>query len=106
MVAAISCPFGAHLVTITSAGEQAIAAQILATRDRWIGMRKDMNTPDVVASYFWLTNEPTAYSNWDLRDGGTTVEPNFSGDCVRMQFNSFWADDVCTAAYPALCERE
>jgi hypothetical protein len=109
-LAATACPFGSHLVTITSAAEQAIAAQVLANRDRWLGMRRDMNTPNVESSFHWVTIEPfdagTSYANWDLREGGTTREPNFSGDCVRMQFNSRWADDVCTAAYPALCEHE
>jgi hypothetical protein len=108
-VAATSCPFGAHLVTITSAGEQAFVQQILPNQDRWIGMRKPSTAPKMEKFFYWVTNEPftpgNSYANWDVFSDADR-EPNFTGDCVRMEFNSKWADDACTKAYSALCELE
>jgi len=108
-VAATSCPNGAHLVTITSAGEQVIAQQILANQDRWIGMREPATAPNMEQFYYWVTGETftpgTSYTNWDVYSDADR-EPNFTGDCVRMEFNSKWADDGCTKAYSAICERE
>ncbi len=107
--AATSCPFGAHLVTITSAAEQAVAQQILPNQDRWIGMREPATAPNMEQFYYWVTGEPftpgTSYTNWDVFSDADR-EPNFTGDCVRMEFNSKWADDTCTKAYSAICERE
>jgi hypothetical protein len=107
--AAVSCPFGAHLVTIASSGEEAVAQQVLPSQDRWIGMRKPATAPKMEQFFYWVTGETftpgTSYTDWDIYSDADR-EPNFTGDCVRMEFNSKWADDGCTKAYAALCERE
>jgi hypothetical protein len=108
-VAAVSCPFNAHLVTITSAQEQAAVQTLLANRDRWIGLSMPANAPQMESSFGWVTGEPftppTSYTNWDVYSDADR-EPNFTGTCVRMEFNSKWADGSCSQAIGALCERE
>ena len=100
-----TCEAPAHLVTITSAGEQEVVASLLPTQDRWIGMRRPVNSPTTEASFYWVTNEPLSYRNWDVYSDADK-EPNYTGECVRMRFTSKWADVVCTEALAAICERE
>jgi hypothetical protein len=90
---------GAHLVTITSAGEQAAVAPLSSNQDRWIGMNRPVLSL-TANSYVWLTGEPVAYTNW------AQGEPNFSGECVRIQTSGTWADNQCTNSAYAICERD
>jgi Lectin C-type domain len=100
-----ACETPAHLVTITTAGEQAVVASLLSTQDRWIGMRRPVNSPEVESSYYWVTNEPLSYRNWDVYSDADR-EPNYTGECVRIRFTNRWADVVCTEALAVICERE
>jgi hypothetical protein len=56
-----------------------------------------------------VTGEPftpgSSYTNWDVYSDADK-EPNFTGACVRMEFNSKWADGLCTQSIGAICERE
>jgi hypothetical protein len=85
---------GAHLVTITSAAEQAFVVPMI-TGDTWIGLQQTSGRFDV-----WLTGEPVVYRRWAVG------EPNGSGSCVRLRGDGLWADNNCSLAYPAICERE
>ncbi len=90
---------GAHLATITSAGEQAVVASI-ASGDRWIGLARPEGTAPVATSYKWLTAEPVGYTNWQVG------EPNGSGYCARLRGDGTWADYGCATNLTAICERE
>ncbi len=72
-------------------------------------MRKPATAPKMEQFFYWVTGETftpgTSYTDWDIYSDADR-EPNFTGDCVRMEFNSKWADDGCTKAYAALCESE
>ena len=94
---------GAHLVTITSADEQQMVAT-LGSGERWIGLRRPNNSPQRIASFAWVTNEPVGYANWSTSNG--VQEPNFTGNCVRLLTNGTWADNDCTDSFVTLCERE
>ena len=87
---------GAHLVTITSAAEQAFVAGLIDGHDRWTGYSK------IGASEFtWITGESSTYENWQQG------EPNESGDaCTRLRNSGEWADRSCTNNEGAICERE
>lgn len=91
---------GAHLATITSAGEQEFLKTFGATDDRWIGIARAEGTPMTASSYKWITGEPVSYTAWDA------MEPNFSGPCVRMRNTGLWADQGCTNSIYGICERE
>jgi hypothetical protein len=91
---------GAHLVTITSKGEEDFLATFGSTEDRWIGIARPEGSPMAASSYKWITAEPVTYTNWD------TGEPNFSGPCVRMRGTGLWADQGCTNTIYGICERE
>ncbi|MEN8239625.1 MAG: PKD domain-containing protein, partial [Actinomycetota bacterium] len=62
----------AHLATITSAGEQAVLAGLMAgtTENAWIGGFQPETELDKNANWQWVTGEPFSFTNWD---GG---EPN------------------------------
>jgi hypothetical protein len=90
---------GAHLVTITSLGEQAFVAAIRPGNDRWIGLRSTM-TSSMPSAFKWVTAEPVTYSNWG---GG---QPNNGGLCVAMRGDDSWNDRDCTETNETICERE
>ena len=94
-----------HLVVITSQQEQNIVAGIMGSSQRWIGLRKDPGSPNMESSFHWVTAEPLGYKTWEVYDTGAP-EPNYTGECVRMQPSGRWGDNPCTDSIPAVCERE
>jgi hypothetical protein len=100
----MGCAAPSHLAVITTAGEQTVVAAILAGKDRWIGLHKDL-PPNMESSLRWVTGEALAYKSWDTYDTGPP-EPNYTGDCVRMRPTNNWGDTACTELYAAVCERE
>jgi len=98
-----ACAAPAHLVVITTAGEQNVVAGILAGKDRWIGLKKDLQ-PNMESSFHWVTGEALSFKTWDVYDGDR--EPNYTGDCVRMSPSNNWGDINCNSTYPAVCEYE
>jgi hypothetical protein len=99
------CTAPAHLVVITTSGEQAVVSAILPNRDRWIGLHKDATSPDRESSFKWVTSEALSFKQWDAYDTGAP-EPNYTGDCVRMAATNNWGDVGCNSTYAAICERE
>lgn len=91
----------AHLVSITSAGEQAVVAGV-KSGDRWIGLSRPVGSPTGASSFTWVTAEAVTYTNWDTAAG----EPNGSGECARLNAASLWADRACNNKLFAVCERE
>jgi hypothetical protein len=100
-----TCEAPAHLVTVTTAGEQAVVTALLPNQDRWIGLRRPLNSPKAESSFYWVTNELLSYRNWDLYSDADK-EPNYTGECVRMRFTSMWADVACTEALAVICEHD
>lgn len=91
----------AHLVTITSAAEEAFVETMRAGRERWIGLRRPDGAPGTTASSFaWITGESGAYAKWGRG------EPNDSGACARLRSSNDWGDQSCTTSYEAICERD
>jgi hypothetical protein len=99
-----ACAPPSHLVVITTQGEQNIVAAILAGKDRWIGLKKDL-PPNMESSFHWVTGEALSFKTWDVYDTGLP-EPNYTGDCVRMRASNSWGDTSCTETNPAVCEHE
>lgn len=88
---------GAHLVTITSAAEQAFVAALVG-RDAWIGAFQGVGE----GTWFWSTGERFDYTNWGPN------QPDDSGgneDCAQLVgATGAWNDRNCTARLPAVCE--
>lgn len=87
---------GAHLVTITSSGEEAFVEAIHPTVPRWIGLSR----PAVAAPWAWVTGEPVGFTKWGAG------EPSGIGTCAAMRTSNDWGADDCKQSYEAICERE
>lgn len=90
----------AHLVAITSDGEEKAVGPLIGTGDAWIGLSRPGSSPSRKSSFSWITGEATSYDAWA---GG---EPNGSGPCGRLRPPGQWADQDCSTKIAALCERE
>jgi len=91
---------GAHLVTITSGGEESFVEGIRSGKDRYIGLRRPASAPSVESSFTWVTGEAVGYKKWG---GG---EPSGSGECVLLRTSSSWGDQDCKSTRDVICERE
>lgn len=107
-----------HLVTITSADEQAalVKAFFPSQADTWIGLSlaDPSKSPDSICKlapdqcpFKWVTGEALSYNDWAKRSG-TDSEPNYTGSCVRLQAaDETWADTGCTSSKNrAICEED
>jgi hypothetical protein len=107
-----------HLVTITSADEQAALAKAFfpTHTDAWIGLSlaDPSQSPDAFCKlisdqcpFEWITGEALSYTDWAKRSGSDS-EPNYTGSCVRLQAaDETWADAGCTGSkYRAICEED
>ncbi len=113
-VAATACPSlpGFHLVSLTSAEEQAAVTPLVSGtgKDSWIGLQEPRSTytQKKETNFFWVNNEPynpqTSYRNWDSTDAST--EPSFVGDCVSMHPSGKWASAKCDASLSFICEHD
>lgn len=90
-----------HLVSIQSAEEQKLVANLGDGAERWIG-GADMTVED---NYTWTDGSVFAFENW--RSG----EPNNNGynggeeDCAEMEDDGRWDDQPCEKAKRYVCER-
>jgi hypothetical protein len=85
----------AHLVTITTAAEEAFVETMRPGIDRWIGLRRVG-----AAAFTWTTGEAIGYTKW------APGEPNGSGECARLRNTNEWADQNCNSTEVAICERD
>ena len=88
---------GAHLVTLTSAAEQAFVHGAIA-RDAWIGAFQGVGE----GTWFWSTGE-----RWDFTAWGANQPDDAGGneDCAHLVATTgLWNDRVCTARLPFVCE--
>lgn len=81
-----------HLVTITSAAEQAIVAGLpgALTQNLWMGLRQDPAGAEPGGGWSWVTDEPLVYANWD-----PTEPNNISGDEDYGEWHAGgWNDNI------------
>ena len=90
---------GSHLVSISSAAENAFVAGLTPNNASWIGF----NDKAVENTFAWANLEPVAYTNWH---GGQP--DNFQGkeDCVEILNTGKWNDLDCAALRLFVCEQE
>lgn len=96
---------GGHLVTITSAEEQAFLNGLNAG-DVWIGLRGISDTRTKTAGWAWVTGEPFAFNNW------SSTEPSGTGVGGNEEFVAMWPNtwnDLINTSYEQsgfICEWE
>jgi hypothetical protein len=121
---------GFHLVTITSAAEQAAVASIIDPadlQDYWMGLAEPAGryTQKDEANFEWVTapvehyDPATAYRHW-YSWTDADHEPNFAPapsascntavdcwpDCVRIRSSADWSDGPCGDALWSICEHD
>jgi hypothetical protein len=90
----------AHLVTITSAGEQAAVIALGNGSERWIGLYRN-GGPAKDQTYAWITGENrNGYNAW------SPGEPNGTGQCGTLLGTGLWNDENCSMSLASICERE
>ena len=93
---------GGHLVTISSAEENAFVWGLAPPGDRWIGL-SDEATEGV---WQWVTGEPVGFVNWAA---GQPDDFNGTEDYAHMwptTGDGAWNDIVVSASYPYVLEFE
>ena len=91
---------GAHLVTITSAAEQAAVIALGSGTERWTYLVHN-GVPVKDSNYSWGTGESrNGFSAW------SPGEPNGTGQCATLLATGLWNDQDCTLALASICERE
>jgi cysteine-rich repeat protein len=105
---------GAHLVTISSADENEIAAGFI-DNSKLIGAFEMVDElDDEAGTYEWVTGEPFAYENWEQDEpdrDSTRCNGTYSGDycyshCAVMGSDGRWSDALCTVEDGYICEWE
>jgi zona occludens toxin (predicted ATPase) len=91
---------GAHLVTITTASEQAAVIALGSGTERWNDLIHQ-GVPVKDSNYSWATGESrNGFSAW------APGEPNGTGQCATLLATGLWNDQDCTLALASICERE
>ena len=88
---------GGHLVTITSAGEAAVVAEVQNNaQNPWIGAIDDGNDTDAV--FGWVSGEPWGFSQFAPGQPDDDAGLGGSGECLHIQDASgAWNDTNCDA---------
>lgn len=88
-----------HLVSITSAEEQAFVASLAPPQNAWIGGFQADNSVEPAAGWTWITGEPWDYTNW------SASEPNDAAgdeDCAHWWVSNGWNDINCANSYAVM----
>lgn len=101
----------AHLVTLTSADENTLAAEMAGMTNAWMGAHDLVDQGAEEGEFEWITGEPMEFTAW------AEGEPNNGGpdgadeDCVILTVTDpsrpdSWDDRRCGTTQAYLCERE
>jgi hypothetical protein len=87
-----------HLVSITSAEEQAFVASLGVPSTAWIGGFQADTSSEPADGWTWIDGEPWSYTNWG------TGEPNDADgeNCLHWRADNGWNDINCANAYDGL----
>lgn len=101
----------AHLMTVTTAEEHALAVEMAGTVNHWLGAHDLVDRGAQEGVFEWVTGEPMAF------DAFADGEPNNGGnsgsdeDCLLLVVNDdtrpqSWDDRTCGSTRAFLCERD
>jgi hypothetical protein len=88
---------GAHLVSISSAEEQAFVNTFVGAAPHWTGLSR-FGAP----AFSWVDGESMTYENWEEGAPKLTTEA-----AVVVRNDTFeWFDEAVSEPHPAICERQ
>ena len=89
---------GGHLVTITSAGEQALVASVQNDAENpWIGASEDGNDTDAV--FDWVTDDAFGFTAFEAGQPDDDAGVGGTGDCLHLtNAAGEWNDTNCNFA--------
>jgi len=110
---------GAHLVTIGSAAENELVAQLVKV-SKFLGAFEDVPAmSEGTGEYSWITGEALTYTNWAAEEpnhaaarcvqtgpGPGPIAKNCYEHCVAMVSEGKWADQLCERVDGYVCEWE
>jgi hypothetical protein len=87
---ALATSRGGHVVTITSAAEQAFVFSNFGGMRRWIGASDAVTE----GTFKWITDEPFVYTNWDGGEPNDDINGGTSNgeDLAELRVNGKWND--------------
>ena len=88
---------GAHLVSITSAEEQAVVSALIGSAPRWIGLSR-FGAPQ----FSWIDGASMTYENWEE---GAPTRRSEAAVAIRNETHR-WFDQRLETPAGAVCERE
>ncbi len=92
----LSTSAGGHLVTITSALENAFVHGAFPAQHQWIGFTDELGE----TNWQWITGEHVVYTNWQVGEPNNQNIEHYG----EMQVDAGWNDLNGTAIYPFLLE--
>lgn len=101
----------AHLVTLTSAEEHALAVEMSGTTNVWMGAHDRVDDGAQEGLFEWITGEPMDFEAWAEGEPNNGAPDGPEEDCAIL-LNSdqtrpnTWDDRVCGSTRAYLCERE
>lgn len=101
----------AHLVTVTSAEEHALAIELSGMTNVWMGAHDRVDQGAEEGVFAWITGEPMDYQAWADGEPNNGAPDGPDEDCAILLNNDqtrpdSWDDRVCGSTRAFLCERD
>ncbi len=101
----------AHLVTLASADENTLAAEMAGMTNAWMGAHDLVDQGAAEGEFEWITGEPMEFTAWAEGEPNNGSPDGADEDCVVLLVTDpsrpdSWDDRRCGTTQAYLCERE
>jgi len=101
----------AHLVTVTSADENALAVELADTINAWMGAHDLVDQGAEEGAFEWITGEPMVFTAWAEGEPNNGNPDGEDEDCAVLLVTDVdrpdsWDDRRCGSTQAYLCERD